>query len=139
MTDCKAVAVTTNNPTTTQERMMKRGNRKKYWKQGCNISGFLFIVFALFAALAEIWAAVAFFLLMAFLDFRDATLGWKINYSIPERAWENAKQKDIIGEIARAAIISTLRAKNRKGCKRAFCLTDEDRAMAMDLSLTNDP
>ncbi len=52
---------------------------------------------------------------------RSAQRGWKLNYSIPERALRDAKRKGIIGEATRDAIKATEEeAKNPNRKRYAF-------------------
>ena len=88
--------------------MFAPGSRRKRWIGACNTEGVVFTALA-----AGIWtlgqgAAIPFIVgglaFMAFLAFRDAQRGWKLNYRIPDRAWRDAKRVGIRGEIARESI-----------------------------------
>ena len=98
------------------------GSRRRRWIAANNTEGTVFAALAV-AMLVLVEGPAAPFLaggaaIMAFLAFRDAQRGWKLDYRIPDRAWRDARRSGPIGEIARATIADVQKEARDPGRRR---------------------
>lgn len=105
---------------------MRPGDRKRRWQQSHGISAVIFLTMGgcvIYGVDGSGGAILALFLFgMAYLDFRDAKLGWKLKYDLPARAYRDLRHPNPIRrEIAREAIAATHKeAGNPERSRYAF-------------------